>query len=49
MHANSQVVPSPVKPALQAHVWPRGVLKQSAVVVLQPPLLLPQRTIAEIA
>jgi hypothetical protein len=34
-----------MKPALQAHLWPSGMLVQSAL-TLQPPLLVPQWTTA---
>jgi hypothetical protein len=38
-----QVLPSPMKPGLQAHLWPSGMLVHVAS-LLQPPLLLPQWT-----
>jgi hypothetical protein len=41
-----QVLPSPMKPGLQAHLWPSGMLVHVAS-LLQPPLLVPQWTTAE--
>ena len=43
-----QVLPSPMKPALQAHVWLWTVLVQVAL-ALQPPLLVAQWSTAEMA